>query len=181
MIGAKRSRPNFPVDFRPPAPPHMPCQSPPFHPQISRLDPSSSSSNNAVLNPGTASRDPMPSNPLELKARTCVNDLNPSGNCSAFIKLGSPTTPLSSTQNNQPDFSNFINQFPFQEMKESTKGLSQMSSSSPEVSVQKKSRFFSFLLQTEEQRDAAEGTAGLQNTEKCTEKTDELIDLSLRL
>ncbi|XWS15814.1 hypothetical protein CRYUN_Cryun34aG0033900 [Craigia yunnanensis] len=182
MIGAKRSRPNFLVDNLLPAPPHMPCQPPPFHPQISRFDPSSSSSNNAVFNPGTDSRDQVLSSPLELKVKTCVNNHgNPSGNGSALITLGSPTTPLPSTQNCQPDFSKFIKQIPFQEMKESTEGLLQRSSSRSEVSVHKKSSFFSFLLQPQEQRGAAEASLGLKNIEKCTEKTGEFIDLNLKL
>ncbi|XWS19675.1 hypothetical protein CRYUN_Cryun31cG0035900 [Craigia yunnanensis] len=215
MIGAKRSRPNFPVYNWPPAPPHMPCQPPPFHPHISRLDPSSFPSNNAVFNPGTASglaprpdffigssfslvilgdfglyfcfwtfsfiRDPMPGSPLEPNVKPCVNNHgNPSGNGSALITFGSPTTPFLSTQNCQPDFSKFIKQFPFQEIKESTGGLLQRSSSGLEVSVHKSS-FFSFLLQPEEQRAAAEATLGLKNIEKCTEKTGEFIDLNLKL
>ncbi|XVF25700.1 hypothetical protein REPUB_Repub13aG0236200 [Reevesia pubescens] len=186
MIGAKRPRPNFPVDNWPPPPPHMPCQPPFFQPQASRLDPSSSSSNHGVFNLGTASRNPMPSSPLELKVKTCVNNDNgnPSGNGSAtLITLGSPTTPLPSTQNCQPDFSKFIKRFPFQETKENSGGYSlQRSSSESDVSVHKSS-FFSFLLKPEDQpkRDAAEAALGLKNEKYCTEKTADFIDLNLKL
>ena len=66
-------------------------------------------------------------------------------------------------------------------MKESTEGLLQRSSSGSELSVHKKSSFFSFLLQPQEQRDAAEASLGVKNIEKCTEKTGEFIDLNLKL
>ncbi|EOY28086.1 Uncharacterized protein TCM_029760 [Theobroma cacao] len=180
VIGVKRPRPNFPVDKWLPAPPSLPYQLPHSHPHIPRLGPSMSSSNNhGVFNLETASRDPMPTSPLELeKVKSCVNDQgNPSGNGSAPITLGSPTTPLPSTQKCcQPDFSKF-KQYPFQDRKESSDVLFQRSSGS-EGSVHKR-RFFTFLLQPEEQRDAAEATPSFQN-EKC-EKTGDLIDLTLKL
>ncbi|XWS18477.1 hypothetical protein CRYUN_Cryun32bG0046800 [Craigia yunnanensis] len=181
MVGAKRPRANFPVDNWPPAPLHMPHQPPPFHPQISRLEPSSSSSNYGVFDLGTTSRDLMPTSPFELKVKTCVNDHgNPSGNGSA-LTVGSPTTPLPSTQNCQPYISKFIKQFPFQEMKENTEGLLQSSSSGSEVSVNNKS-FFSFLLSPEEQKGAAEATLSLKNEKYCCpEKTGDFIDLNLKL
>ncbi|XVF27549.1 hypothetical protein REPUB_Repub14bG0117700 [Reevesia pubescens] len=182
MIDAKRLRPNnFTVDNWPPAPPHMPSSQPlPFHPHISRLDPASSSNKHGhVFSLGTASRDPIPTtSPLELKAKTYV------GYGSALITLGSPTTPLPSTQNCQPDFSKFIKQFPFQEMKENNEELlfQRSSLSESEVSVQKKS-FFSFLLQPEEQKGASatQPTLVLKNEKYCTEKTGDFIDLNLKL
>ncbi|XVF40391.1 hypothetical protein PTKIN_Ptkin01aG0109600 [Pterospermum kingtungense] len=184
MIGAKRPRTNFPVDNLSLAHPHMAFhQPPPIHPQISRLDPPSSSSNHGVFNLRTSSRDPMPSSPLELQVKTCANNdhVNPSGNDSA-LKLGSPTTPLPSTQHCQPDhISKFIKQLPFQEMKENTEGLLQRSSSGiSEVSVPNKS-FFSFLLPPEELKGAAEATLGLKNEKFYTEKAGDFIDLNLRL
>ncbi|XVE88156.1 hypothetical protein DITRI_Ditri19aG0045600 [Diplodiscus trichospermus] len=198
MIGAKRPRPSFPVDNWPLAPPHMRCEPSPFHPQISRLDPSSSSSNHGVFNLGTASRDPMPISPLEQQVKTYGNDhRNPSGNGTA-LTLGSPTTPLPSTQNCQPEIFKFMKQFPFQifvvayfcfvlflfrEMKENSEVLHQSSSSGSEVSVQTKS-FFSFLLPPEDRQkgSASEATDLSFKSEKyIIEKTEDFIDLNLRL
>ncbi|XVF87381.1 hypothetical protein PTKIN_Ptkin18bG0115500 [Pterospermum kingtungense] len=167
MVDGKRSRPNFPVDnWLPPPPPHMAYQPSLIRPQVCRPDPPSWSTNNAVFNLTTPSRDPMPSSPLKQKGKTCVNDLrNPSGHGSALITSSYPATTLPSTQN----------------FKENMEGLLQRpsSGSEPESSAHKKSNLL--LQPDEDQRVAAEATLGIKNIEKCTEKTRELIDLNLKL
>ncbi|KAK8330830.1 hypothetical protein V6Z12_A10G033600 [Gossypium hirsutum] len=150
MMSAKRSRPNVPVENWPAAAPSRMSFQQPIRPQVSRLDPSSSSTNNGVFSFGI-SGDSMPTNPLELKLKTCVND-NPSGNGNGngngsrpFITLlSSPTT-----QNCQPDLPKFIKQFPFQENNEGC--LLQKSSSESEVLPVHNKSFFSFLLQSAEE------------------------------
>ncbi|XP_039061713.1 uncharacterized protein LOC120206037 [Hibiscus syriacus] len=156
-----------------PAPPRMPFQ--PIHPQVSSLDPLSSSSYNGVFNFGIP-RDPMPfaTSPLELKVRTSASDQgNPSGNSSR------PTT----IQNCQPDLSKFIKQLPFQEKTEGTLLQRPSSESESDVPVYNKG-FFSFLLQPEDlQRGSTSADASLcLKTEiRCNEKTGEFIDLNLKL
>ncbi|KAK8524512.1 hypothetical protein V6N13_015530 [Hibiscus sabdariffa] len=176
MMSTKRPRPSFPVEnWQLVAPTPMPFQ--PIRPQVSRLDPLSSSSNNGVFNFGI-SRDqiPLPTSPSELNMKTCVSDhWNPSGNSSR------PAT----TQNSPPDLSKFNNQlqFPFHENTE--RSLLQNSSSSSESEVSGYSKgFFSFLLQPEELQRGTTSAGDMRclKTEKCcTEKTGDFIDLNLKL
>ncbi|KAL4388553.1 hypothetical protein GQ457_09G002840 [Hibiscus cannabinus] len=171
----KRPRSSFPVEnwqLVPPTP--FPFQ--PIRPQLSRLDPLSSSSNNGVFNFGI-SRDqiPLPTSPSEPKVKACVSDHgNPSGNSSR------PAT----TQNSPPDLSKFNKQyFPFHENTEGSLLQNSSSSSESEVSGYSKG-FFSLLLQPEEQQRSTTSAGDMLclKTEKCcTEETGDFIDLNLKL
>ncbi|KAK8664684.1 hypothetical protein V6N13_084462 [Hibiscus sabdariffa] len=176
MMGTtKRPRPSFPVEnwqLVAPTPFHFQ----PIRPQLSRLDPLSSSSNNGVFNFGI-SRDqiPLPTSPSELNMKACVSDHgNPSGNSSR------PAT----TQNSPPDLSKFNKQyFPFHENTEGSLLQNSSSSSESEVSGYSKG-FFSLLLQPEELQRGTTSAGDMLclKTEKCcTEKTGDFIDLNLKL